>query len=107
MFSFLFRILGLSILALAVVLAVLDVTRSITASAFVLTPLAVTWSELSPASLNSARLFVLSLGLPWLWDPLALALMRLPSWLLFWFFAMVLMWMGRKKDNRYGRFANR
>jgi len=107
MFSFVFKIVGLTVLALALVLAVLDVTRSITASEIVLTPLAQTWSTISPTSLEGARQFIAGLGLPWLWDPVLLTVMRLPSWLLFWFIAMLLMWSGQRRDNPYGRFARR
>ncbi|MEL6735673.1 MAG: hypothetical protein AAFO68_10245 [Pseudomonadota bacterium] len=107
MFSFVFKIVGLTILALALVLAVLDVTRSITASEIVLTPLAQTWATISPSTLDASRQFIVGLGLPWLWDPLVLTLMRLPSWLIFWLVSMLLMWSAQRRDNPYGRFARR
>ncbi|MEO1397610.1 MAG: hypothetical protein AAFU56_01925 [Pseudomonadota bacterium] len=107
MFSFLFKITGLTVLALALVLAVLDVTRSITASAIVMTPLAETWAAISPTTLDSSRVFITSLGLPWLWDPVVLTIMRLPSWLILWFVSMLLIWSGQRRENPYGRFARR
>lgn len=107
MFHFVFRIVGLFVLALALVLAVLDITRSITASTIILTPLASSWAAVSPQSLLLARDSVSSWVHPFLWDPVIVFLLKLPSWLIFWFVAMVLMWLGQRRENPYGRFASR
>ncbi len=107
MFSFLFKILGLFTLALALVLAVLDITRSITASEIVLTSLASTWANVSPATLLSSREAVQIWTHPILWDPILLFLLQLPSWLVFWLVAMVFLKLGQRRENPYGRFANR
>ena len=107
MFHFLFKILGLFILALAVVLAVLDITRSITASDIVLTPLGSSWAAISPQSLLQSRDLVQEWTHPYLWDPVLTFVLQLPSWLVFWLLAMVLLKLGQKRENPYGRFASR
>lgn len=107
MFYFLFRLIGMFLLAIAVVLAVLDITRSITASAIIMTPLAQAWADTSPTTLLSVRQFIETTLHPLLWDPAALFILKLPSWLVFWFVAMVLLWMGQRRENPYGRFASR
>ena len=107
MFHFLFRVIGLFALAFALVLAVLDITRSITASAIILTPLGESWASFNPQSLAASKEAVESWVHPILWDPVLLFLLQLPSWLMFWVIAMVLLWLGQKRDNPYGRFASR
>ena len=107
MFHFLFKILGLFVLALAVVLAVLDITRSITASDVVLTPLASSWAAVSPQSLLSSRELVQEWVHPYLWDPVLTFILKLPSWLVFCLLAMIFLKLGQRKENPYGRFASR
>ena len=95
------------VLALALVLAVLDITRSITASAIVLTPLADAWVNISPATLLSAKEMIETSLHPVLWDPVIMFILKLPSWLVFWFVAMVFLSLGQRRETRYGRFASR
>ena len=107
MFHFIFKILGLIVLALAVVLAVLDITRSITASEITLTPLASTWNSVSRDTLLDFRDLVLTWTHVYLWDPVLLFILQLPSWLVFWLLAMVFLKLGQRRENPYGRFASR
>ena len=107
MFHIIFKILGLFVLALAVVLAVLDITRSITASAITLTPLAETWNSISRDTLLASRDLVLNWTHPYLWDPVLLFVLQLPSWLVCWLLAMIFLKLGQRRENPYGRFASR
>ncbi|MEM9733358.1 MAG: hypothetical protein AAF903_07710 [Pseudomonadota bacterium] len=107
MFGFLFRAAGLVLLALALVLAVLDITRSISAQAFILTPLANTWASVSADTLAQVKQFLETSLHPLAWDPGLVFLLKLPSWLVLWFFSMVLLWMGQKRETPYGRFASK
>lgn len=107
MFHFLFKIVGLFVLAMAVVLAVLDITRSITASEIILTPLAGSWAAVSPETLLSTQELVQTWTHPYLWDPVLIFMLQLPSWLVFWLLAMVLLKLGQRRENPYGRFASR
>ena len=106
-FHFIFKILGLFVLALAVVLAVLDLTRSITASEITLTPLASSWNSVSRDTLLSFKDLVLAWTHPYLWDPVLLFVLQLPSWLVFWLLSMILLKLGQRRENPYGRFASR
>ncbi len=107
MFHFVFRTIGLLVLALALVLAVLDITRSITASSMILTPLGTSWAAINPQSLESSKQAVETLIHPFLWDPVIMFALKLPSWLVFCFLALVLMWLGQKREDPFGRFASR
>ena len=107
MFSFIFRVAGFFILALSLMLAVLDVTRSLTASALVLTPMAQTWADISPTTLLASKEMITGWALPFLWDPVATTLLVLPSWLFVCLVAMILLKLSQKRGNPYGRFASR
>lgn len=102
-----FRLFGFIILALALVLAVLDITRSITASALVLTPLADAWMTFNPQTFEAAKEVVTNMLPLFVWDTVIGFVLALPSWLIFWVLAMVLLWLGQKRDNKFGRFASR
>ena len=107
MFHFVFKVFGLITLALSLVLAVLDITRSITASELILTPLAQTWSSFNAKSLADAKTSIEQLIHPFLWDPVLLTVLKLPSWLVLWFLAMVLLKLGQRRETPFGRFASR
>lgn len=107
MFQFIFRAVGFVVLALALVVAVLDLTRSIASSSMVITPFSSLWQSFSPASLETSRVAVESYVHPILWDPIITFALELPSWLLLWTIAMICLWIGQKRKNPYGRFASR
>ena len=92
-----FRLLGLLILALALITAVLDIARSIADSALVITPLGKDWFDLSVDSLNLSQAIVQRYVHPYVWDPIIQSILQMPSWLVFAVFALLLMWIGRKR----------
>ena len=55
MFRFLFRLMATFALAVAVIMAVLDVTRTVAASRLVITSLGASWRGVSPATLERLR----------------------------------------------------
>ncbi len=93
------------LLALAVLMAVLDITRSIAASSLVTTSLLETWSAINANSLEGARQAVED-WMPVLWDPLLLALLKMPSWLVLGALSIVLFWLGQRRATKLGRFAS-
>ena len=105
MFQFLSRSVGLALLAAALVFAVLDITRSITASALVITPFATTFTDLAPQMAANVKTSLEGIH-PLAWDPVATFVFALPTWLILWFVAMLFMWLGQKTRERYGRFAS-
>ncbi len=107
MFNFLFKAAGTVVLALALVAAVLDVTRSIAASSVVITPFGSAWASLSPSTLESARASVVEMVHPFVWNPVIVFFLALPAWLLLFTIALIFLWIGQKRENPYGRFAAR
>ena len=81
MFTFLFRFLGLCFIAAATVALVADGARSIADGALVLTPLGKTWYSIDPPSLNLLQAGVERRVSPFLWDPVILSILQLPTWL--------------------------
>jgi inosine-uridine nucleoside N-ribohydrolase len=100
MIRFLFRFSATLALAAAVIMAVLDATRSIAASALVMTPLATSWAAASPETIAAAETFVRDRLDPLLWDPVAAAVLALPGFVVFAALALLLYAIGRKPARR-------
>lgn len=100
MFKALLRLLSMVLLAVAVIMAVLDATRSIAAGDLAMTPLGVSWAALSPQSLGQFEALVTS-GLPiFIWDPLTLALLGLPGFVVFAVLSLLMAFAGRRRTRR-------
>jgi tellurite resistance protein TehA-like permease len=105
MIRFLFRLLATFALAIAVIMAVLDVTRTIAASKLVLTPLGASWIGVSPASLEAAQAFVIDTVHPLAWNPVMVFILDQPGFAVFGVLAFLLYAIGRRPERRIGRFA--
>ena len=105
MIRFLFRLLATFALAVATIMAVLDATRSIAADQLVLTLLTVSWSSVSPDTLDAFRLFVTEKGHPLLWDPVGVWILNQPGMFVFLAIAFLLYAIGRRRAEKIGRFA--
>ena len=106
MIRFLFRFLATISLAVAVIMAVLDATRTIAAGDWVMTPLGASWLAVSPATLESAQEAVETWLHPVLWDPVALFVLKLPGFIVFAVIAFVLYALGRRAQRRMSPFAH-
>ncbi|MBL8581165.1 MAG: hypothetical protein JNL61_02915 [Rhizobiaceae bacterium] len=105
MIRFLFRTIATVLLAVAVIMAVLDTTRTVAASRLVLTPLSSSWESVSPDSLEAARGFVEgSLGSQ-VWQMLAGYVLALPGFVVFLALAFLFYAAGRRPQRRGPRFA--
>ena len=105
MIRFLFRMLALFSLAAAVIFAVLDATRSIAASAPVVTPLATSWLGVSPDTFATAQDFTVRQINPLLWDPVIVGILALPGFAVFAVLAFLFFAIGRRPERRAGRLA--
>ncbi len=100
------RILALFALAMALITAVLDITRSIADSTLVLTPLGLDWFNLSPASLQTASVTIQGYVHPFLWDPVIQTILLAPSWFVFSVLWLILTLLGRNRKSRWeGRYS--
>jgi hypothetical protein len=95
------RILALFALAMALITAVLDITRSIADSAPIMTPLGVDWFNLSPGTLNLASSTIQEYVHPYLWDPVIQNILLAPSWFIFGVLWFLLSLAGRRRKSRW------
>lgn len=101
MIRFLFRFLGFWILAGGFVALVVDGTRSIAASALVVTPAHSAWTSLSPASLDKVRAWMSALA-PWVWTDIAAPILDLPLFALLALVGLLLLAIGNtRRRSRY------
>ncbi|WP_319772633.1 hypothetical protein [Breoghania sp.] len=103
MLSFLSRVLGILCVAVALVTAVIDGTKSIAASQLVTTPFGAHWYEFAPESLNAAQAAVQRHVAVWLWDPVIQWILLLPTWGVAGALGALFVWMGtRRRRRNYG-----
>ena len=96
------RILGTWLIGLALVLAVIDGTKSLGASRLVLTSLSQIWNSLNPASLATVEAFFDSRYFADLLDGLMAALLSYPAFAVIGVPGIVLALLGRKpRRERY------
>lgn len=101
MIKFIARFIGLWLIAGALVALVVDGTKTIAASTLTVTPLGQSWYAISPTSLMSAQSFIQGtveayIG-HWLWDPLIVWILLLPTWLVLGLIGAWLVYVGRKR----------
>jgi hypothetical protein len=106
MIRLLFRFLATVSLAVAVIMAVLDATRTVAAGDLVMTPLGTSWLTVSPATLESTQKAVETWLHPVLWDPVALFVLKSPGFIVFAVIAFLLYAAGRRPKRRMSPFAH-
>lgn len=107
MFRFAARLIAMILLALAVVLAVLDITRTVTASALVLTSFSETLENFRPGLLVGLGEAISERVHPVVWDPVLSTVLALPSWLICSALALVLLWASGGRSRPLRRFSSR
>ena len=100
-----FRFLSLAALAVAAIMAVLDATRSIAASRFVVTSLGESWSTTLPSSYALAQESARTYLHPIAWDPIALTALQLPGSVVFAVLALLFYAVGRKPRRHASGFV--
>ena len=100
MFRLFFRILAVFALAIAVVMAVIDATRSIAADALTFTPLGESWYAVSPDTLNLAQAVIQRYTFPFIWDPVIIQILTLPGWVVFFALSLIFYIVGYRRRRR-------
>ena len=90
------RVLGTWLIGLALVLLVIDGTRSLGANAVMFTSLADLWTQIHPPSLDGVRSFLNSRFFATLLDSALNALLGYPAFAVFGVLGIVLALLGRK-----------
>ncbi len=105
MIRFLFRLAAMVALAIAVIMAVLDATRTVAASHLVLTPLKTSWNAVSPDTLAAVESFVRDSIQPLVWDTVIDWILNRPGFAVFAVLALLLYMIGYKSERKVARFA--
>ena len=101
MIRFIFRTLGLFLLAMAFVFLIYDGTKSIANQQFVYLRVSELWADIDQHSLNQAQEWIKTKAL-WAWDPYAIKFFEMPSWLVLAIISTFLVLLGRKKKKLIG-----
>jgi len=96
----LFRLTGTWLLALALILIIIDGTKSLGANAFVWTPLGELWMQLHKPSLDGFLSFIESRFFDVVLKPAADFVLALPAWAVFGVPGILLAIMGRTRRSR-------
>ncbi len=102
MIRFLFRTLGLLILAAAFIFLIYDGTKSIAANALVYTRVTEVWTMLNAASLQQLQPFLEQRTVKWLWDPVAITILNAPIFVALVVVGAVLVLLGRRRKPLIG-----
>lgn len=103
--KFVLRLLATWLVGIALVLLIVDGTRTLAANAFVYTSLNETWQGLNPASLEGFREAIVTRMHPAVWASLIGPFLSLPGWGLFGVPGLLLAFAGSKRaPRRYRRF---
>ena len=102
MVRFVFRFIGLWLLAGAFIALVVDGTRSISAGRIAVTQFGMAWDSLHPSSFDAMRSWI-EANLPiWVWNPVALFVLLTPLWVALGVVGLVLALIGRKRERKIG-----
>jgi len=101
MIRFLFRFIGLCLLASAFVLLVYDGTKSIANHDVIYTKVVDVWAIIDQSSLNLVQGW-LKQRFAWAWDPYLQRVFDLPAWAVIGIIATILIVLGRKKKPLIG-----
>lgn len=96
----LLRVLGTLLIACALILLIIDGTRSLAASGIVLTPLETTWTQIHEASLLGLRQFLETRLFGPLIAPVVNAVLGFPGWAVIGVPGLLLAWAGRSRRER-------
>lgn len=95
-----FRIVGTWLLGMALILLIIDGTRSLAADAIVLTPLADTWIAIHAQSLADLRAFLATRFFGAVLETAVEAILALPGWIVLGVPGAFIAWLGRTRRAR-------
>jgi len=101
MIRFLFRFVGLILLASAFVFFVYDGTKSIANQQVVYVKVSELWADIDQNSLNVAEDWVKQ-KITWAWDPYGQMLFELPTWVVLGLVGTIFILLGRTKRPLIG-----
>ena len=95
-----FRIVGTWLVGMALILVIIDGTRSLAASTLVIASLGETWTTLHADSLEAVRQFLASRFFGPLLEGVVNVLLGLPAWVVLGVPGIFIAWLGRTRRSR-------
>jgi hypothetical protein len=102
MIRFLFRFIGLCLLATAFVFFVYDGTKTIANQQLIYVKVSDVWAIVDQNSLAALQPAIVRHAPAWLWDPVTLSVLNAPAWLVLAVVAGIMILLGRKKRPLIG-----
>jgi ABC-type phosphate transport system permease subunit len=96
----LLRIAGTLLIATAVILLIIDGTKSLAANGIVITALGETWQQVSPQSLDGLKQFFETRLFGALLEAIISAILGFPGWAVIGVPGILLAWAGRSRRER-------
>ncbi|WP_156342925.1 hypothetical protein [Devosia sp. A16] len=96
----LLRLLGTWLLGVALILLIIDGTRSLGANQLLFTSLSDNWTWLNPESLAVVREFLAGRFFGMVLEPVSEAILALPGWVVLAVPGALLAWAGRSRKTR-------
>ena len=96
----LLRVIGTVPIAIAVILLIIDGTKSLAANALVFTPLGETWTSLHAESLEALKQFFATRLFGPVLETAITALLNCPGWAVLGVPGLLLAWAGRSRRER-------
>ena len=96
----LLRVIGTVLIAVAVILLIIDGTKSLAANALVFTPLGDTWANLNAESLDALKQFFATRLFGAMLETVVTALLNCPGWAVVGVPGLLLAWAGRSRRER-------
>jgi hypothetical protein len=102
MIRFLLRFIGLLLLAAAFIFFVYDGTKSIANQQMLYVKVSDVWAMIDQNTLAQLQPAIEQHAPHWLWDPVTLAVLNAPTWVVLGILAAILILLGRKKKPLIG-----
>jgi hypothetical protein len=102
MIRFLLRFIGLLLLATAFIFFVYDGTKTIANQQLITMKVSDAWAIVDQSSLVKLQPAIEQHAPHWLWDPVMLAVLNAPTWLVLGVLGSILILLGRKKKPLIG-----
>ena len=96
----LLRIVGTILIAFAVILLIIDGTKTLGANSLVITPLGEAWAGISAPSLEAVKSFISTRLFGAVLDPVVAGILGLPGWGVVGVPGLLLAWAGRSRRVR-------
>lgn len=107
MLRFIARLIGLLLLAGAMIAVIVDGAASIGASHLTFQPFGALWIAAAPDSLQAVRLFLVTKAHPFLWDPLFNLVLRTPAFIVLGLLGFLFLVLGRRRHDPYAALEER